>query len=352
MSYWIDEAFSDSEIVKQSSEPEAKKRLESFTVGLTGEQIREKYLDFAKLFWKMPYLESVRLAHVVIERYLLENELWPDLYLWSFSALRQLPMEDTVWITRNYLAISLQALGQSQRAQEILRENWMSGQAGSGTAYAWLTGRDQSKSAVQSSLDAASGKIEEKKANEFLELRANWLDEDRVAQLKSGVLESLNKERETVLPFLSETDSNEGLTSYLLEDAGVFEANDRDNNLLGFIYGTLSFLSLDDSDFCMRVVAKVEETGEDASVAVDYLSIAALLMHEGAYVPLAKILKSLGLTEQATGYANIAVWKNIPGSADVLISLLGLDGFEVNTADVEMDEAMKVSVYRMASGKY
>ena len=352
MSYWIDEALSDSKIVNQSSEPEAKKRLESFIVGLTEEQIRENYLDLAKLFWKMPFLESVQLAHAVIDRYLLANERWSDLYLWAFSALRQVPMGDTVWLTRNYLAVALQALGQSQRAQDILRENWMSGQIGSGTAYEWLTGSDLSKSAVQRSLDAASGKIEDKKANEFLELRAKWLDEDKVAQLKSGVLESLTKEKETVLPFLSEIDSNEGLLSYLLADAGVLEANDRDNNLLGFMYGTLSFLSLDDSDFCLRVAAKAEETGEDASVAVEYLTIAALLMNEGAYVPLAKLLKSLGLIEQATGYANVAVWKDIPGSADVLISLLGLDGVKVNTADVELDEATKVNVYKMASGKY
>jgi hypothetical protein len=100
------------------------------------------------------------------------------------------------------------------------------------------------------------------------------------------------------------------------------------------------------------VVAKTEELGEDASVAVEYLSIAALLMNEGAYVSLAKALKSLGLIDQATGYANVAVWKNIPGSADVLISLLGLDGVEVNTANVELDEAMKVNIYKMASGKY
>ncbi len=352
MSYWIDDALSDSEIVIQSSEPEAKKRLESFMLALTEEQIKDNYVALARLFWKMPYLESVRLAHIVIERYLLEKELWSDLYLWSFSALRQVPMEDSVWITRNYLAVSLQALGQSQRAQDILRENWMSAQKGSTTAYEWLTGTDQSKSAVQRVLDAASGKIEEKKANEFLELRAKWLDEDKVAQVKSGVLESLKKERETVLPFLQDVDSNEGLTSYLLKDAGAFETSDRDNNLLGFIYGTFSFLNLDDSDFCLRVVAKTEELGEDASVAVEYLSIAALLMNEGAYVSLAKALKSLGLIDQATGYANVAVWKNIPGSADVLISLLGLDGVEVNTANVELDEAMKVNIYKMASGKY
>ena len=74
------------------------------------------------------------------------------------------------------------------------------------------------------------------------------------------------------------------------------------------------------------------------SVAVEYLSIAAFLMNPAAYVPLAKILKDTGLVEQAMGYANVAVSKNIPGSADVVISLLGLDGVQMGTTDQEMDE--------------
>jgi hypothetical protein len=52
------------------------------------------------------------------------------------------------------------------------------------------------------------------------------------------------------------------------------------------------------------------------------------------------------------GYANVAVSKNIPGSADVVISLLGLDGVQIATTNQEMDEETKVTVYKLASGNF
>jgi len=355
VAYSIDNAFSDSEIAMQTGDLGATQRLEMFTRELTADYIKNNYLALARLFWKLPYGESVQLAHVVIERYLSENDLWSDIYLWGFSALRQVPKNDTVWTTRNYLAASLQALGQPERAKEILSENWRSFQAGSGLAWEWFSGEDMSKSVVQKALDAASGKPEEKKENEFLQFRADWLDPDKVENVKRNVFQSLNEDAEKLERFLPFIDSDQGLTSYLLEtvdklldEIGVSE---RENTLLGMTLATFAFLKLDDSEYLVGEAAKAEMRGDDASVAVDYLSIAAFLMNPAAYVPLAKILKSTGLVEQATGYANVAVSKNIPGSADVLISLLGLDGVRIDTTDVDTEEG-KVAVYKLANGKY
>lgn len=363
MAYSLDDAFSDSSLASQSDGPEATLRLESFIDSLTADQIKENYLSLAKLFWRMPYEQSVRLAHVVIVDYLYEIEAWSDIYLWSFSTLRQIPMQDTVWITRNYFAASLQALGQSERAQDILKENWMSKQSGSGSAYEWLSGRDLNQSAVSRALDAAAGKEPEEPVNEFLELRATWLDEDKVASVMAGVASvmeeveaglesSANLEEKKPQGLLAAIDATQGLTSWVLEMAASADANDRNNTVLGITLAAIAHLRLDDSDFLLGEAAKAEMRGADSSVAVDFLSIAALLMNEDAYVPLVKILRSIGLVEQATGYANVAVWKNIPGSADVLISLLGLDGEKLVFGDEAVDEGTKVSLYKMASGQH
>jgi hypothetical protein len=354
MAYSIEDAFSDSQIAMETSDPGAIQRLESFIAELTEVQIKDNYLALARLFWKLPFGESVQLSHAVIERYLADNGLWSDMYLWGFSALRQLPKQDTVWTTRNYLAASLQALGQPERAREILNENWRSSQAGSGLAWEWFSGEDMSRSAVQKALDAASGKPEEEQENQFLKFRADWLDLEKVEKVKSGVFTSLSEGIDTFEVLRSFIDSDDGLASYLLEmvDKLVEEAGvERENTLFGITLATFAFLKLDDSDYLVGEAARAEMRGDDASVAVDFLSIAAFLMNPAAYVPLAKILKSTGLVEQATGYANVAVSKNIPGSADVLISLLGLDGVRIE-GDVEMSEEDKVSAYKLLTGKY
>ena len=126
----------------------------------------------------------------------------------------------------------------------------------------------------------------------------------------------------------------------------------RDNALLASIETTLSHMRLDQSDFLVTEAAKAELRGEDASVAIDYLSFAAIQMDVDAYVPLVKILKSTGLLEQAIGYANVAVWRNIPGSANQLISLLGLESLNLKIQGEDVDEATKVTMYRLASGEH
>lgn len=355
MAYSIDAAFSDSKIALQTGDLGAIQRLETFLAELTEEHIKDNYLALARLFWKLPYGESIQLSHVVIERYLSQNDLWADLYLWGFSALRQVPKQDTVWTTRNYLAASLQALGQPERAREILDENWRSFQAGSSLAWEWLTGEDMSKSAAQKALDAASGKPEEKQENQFLKFRADWLDLEKVESVKRGVFKSLSEDIEKFEVWRSFTDSGLGLTSFLLEMVDELVAEngvERNNTLFGITLATLAVMKLDDSEYLVGEAAKAEMRGDDASVAVDYLSIAAFLMNPAAYVPLAKILKSTGLVEQATGYANVAVSKNIRGSADVLISLLGLDGVQIDATGVEMSEEDKVTAYKLFGGKY
>jgi tetratricopeptide (TPR) repeat protein len=334
MNYSITEAFSDCSVLMNSDNRSASQRLQSFIESLDQSQIQENYLALARLFWKLPYSESVDLAHVVIERYLWNAERWSDIYLWSLSALRQVPIKDTVWITRNFLALSLQALGRTDRAQEILRENWMSLQLGSGDAHDWLLGGD------------------------LVELRASWLDYGIVSSAKAEVAKVFPSkdvsEDEKYLAFLAEVDSDQGLTSYLLDISAKqdFPAGVIDNALLAAIETTLSHMKLDQSDFLVTEAAKAELRGEDASVAIEYLSAAAVQMNEEAYVPLVKILKSTGLLEQAIGYANVAVWRNIPGSANQLISLLGLENVNLKTQDEEVDEATKVTMYRLASGKY
>jgi hypothetical protein len=364
VAYSIDDAFSDSALALQRDDPETTRRLESFIDSINADQIKENYLSLAKLFWKMPHEQSVRLAHVVIVDYLFEIEAWSDIYLWSFSTLRQIPMQDTVWITRNYFAASLQALGQAERAQNILKENWMSKQPGSGLAYEWLSGRDLNQSAVSRALDAAEGKKPKEAVNEFLEFRATWLDEDKVAGVRAwaatvvakgetGLESSGNlEEKKPSALFLATIDSTEGLTSWVLEICDQVEGNDRNNALLGITHAVIAYLRLDDSDFLVEEAAKAEMRGDDASVAIDFLSISALLMNENAYVQLAKILRNIGLVEQAIGYANVAVWKNLPGSADVLISLLGLDGAKLDFGNEKIDESTKVSLYKMANGQH
>jgi hypothetical protein len=344
VAYSIDEAFSDSQIARQTRDAEAVQRLESFIAELTEEHLKDNYLELARLFWKLPYEESVQLAHAVIERYLADNGLWADMYLWGFSALRQVPMLDTVWTTRNYLAASLQALGQPERAMEILDENWRSFQLGSSLAWEWKSGDDLSKAPWEKS---------EKKENEFLKFRADWLDLEQVEKVKNGVFRQLTADREKLDVSFPIIESHQGLTSFLLEGVDKFVAEkgvERGNTLLGMTLATFAFLKLDDSEYLVGEAAKSEMRGDNPFYAVQHLSIAAFLMNQAAYVPLAKILRDTGLVEQATGYANVAVSKNIPGSADVLISLLGLDGVRIDATDVEMSEEDKVTAYKLLGG--
>lgn len=344
MAYSIDDAFSDIEIARQNRDAEALQRLELFMAELTETYIKDNYFALARLFWKLPYEQSVQLAHLVIERYLADNNLWSDVYLWGFSALRKVPMLDTVWTTRNYLAASLQALGQPERAMEILDENWRSLQLGSALAWEWKSGDDLSKAPWEKS---------EKKENEFLKFRADWLDLEQVEKVKNGVFQQLTADREKLDVSFPIIESHQGLTSFLLEGVDQLVAErgvERGNTLLGMTLATFDFLKLDDSEYLVGEAAKAQMRGDHPSVSVEYLSLAAFLMNPAAYVPLAKILKDTGLVEQATGYANVAVSKNIPGSADVLISLLGLDGVQIDTANQEMDEETKVTVYKLANG--
>jgi hypothetical protein len=344
VAYSIDDAFSDSQIARQTRDADAVQRLESFIAELTEEHIKDNYLELARLFWKLPYEESVQLAHVVIERYLADNGLWADMYLWGFSALRQVPMLDTVWTTRNYLAASLQALGQPERAMEILDENWRSLQLGSSLAWEWKSGDDLSKAPWEKS---------EKKENEFLKFRADWLDLEQVEKVKNGVFQQLTADREKLDASFPIIELHQGLTSFLLEGVNQLVAErgvERGNTLFGMTLATFAFLKLDDSEHLVGEAAKSEMRGDNPFYAVQHLSIAAFLMNPAAYVPLAKILRDTGLVEQAMGYANVAVSKNIPGSADVVISLLGLDGVQMDTTDQEMDEETKVTVYKLANG--
>jgi hypothetical protein len=344
VAYSIDDAFSDIEIARQNRDAEALQRLELFMAELTETYIKDNYFALARLFWKLPYEQSVQLAHLVIERYLADNNLWSDVYLWGFSALRKVPMLDTVWTTRNYLAASLQALGQPERARDILDENWRSLQLGSALAWEWFSGEDLSKAPWEKS---------EKKENEFLKFRADWLDLEQVEKVKNGVFQQLTADREKLDVSFPIIESHQGLTSFLLEGVDQLVAErgvERGNTLLGMTLATFDFLKLDDSEYLVGEAAKAQMRGDHPSVSVEYLSLAAFLMNPAAYVPLAKILKDTGLVEQATGYANVAVSKNIPGSADVLISLLGLDGVQIDTANQEMDEETKVTVYKLANG--
>jgi hypothetical protein len=314
VAYSIDDAFSDSEIAMQNRDAEALQRLELFMAELTEEYIKDNYFALARLFWKLPYEQSVQLAHLVIERYLADNKLWSDVYLWGFSALRKVPMLDTVWTTRNYLAASLQALGQPERAREILDENWRSLQLGSALAWEWFSGDDLSKSPWEKALDA-SGKPEEKRENEFLSFRADWLDLEQVEKVKSGVFQSLTADRDKLDVSFPIIESHQGLTSFLLEGVDQLVAErgvERGNTLLGMTLATFDFLKLDDSEYLVGEAAKAQMRGDHPSVAVEYLSIAAFLMNPAAYVPLARILRDTGLVEQAMGYANVAVYKKHP----------------------------------------
>lgn len=344
--YSIEKAFSDSDLATAYSDNQAYERLGEFIDSLSQTDIRTHYLELARLFWKLPFGESVSLAHVVIERHLLEEDAFPDIFIWAFSTLRQVPLADTAWITRNYLALALQALGYPDRAEQLLTENWMSLQAGSLYAHAWLFGVDASKSATQRSLDAISGKSTEPEVK-FRDLRASWLDPQTVESVRSEVSKGLESSTLT----LDSIDDSHGLTYWLLksaEDSGV--ASSRNNALWGLTLAVFAHLRLDDSEFLLGSAAKAKLEGKNASVSIDYLSIAAFLMNDRAYIPLARTLKEAGLMDQALGYANVAVWKNLEGSADIVISLLGLDGIELNLNGLAVDEETKVSMYKMAAG--
>lgn len=347
MFYSIEEALLDASILIQADDEAAALRLDAFVSGLSFEDIQEHYLALAHLYRKMPFLEAVRLAHVVIERFLWQTDSWADVLLWSFDTLRQVPLEDTVWITRNYYAASLKAIGETTSAEEVLTENWISGQSGSSTAYSWLTGTDVSKSAVQRALDAASGKGAEN--NEFLELRASWLNKEKVENVRKSISSYLTDSMGRRAFELAE--SQEGLVHFLLQMAAEIEPAERSNGLLGMYYASLQVLKLDDADFLHAEATNLKLRGDGITIAIGHLSIAALLMHQKSYIDLITTLRELGLFEQAEGYANVAVWKNIPGSADELISLLGLDGVQINSPE-NVDEAMKVQLYKMANGQF
>lgn len=348
--YSISDAISDCSLLSDQSNPGALSRLESFIENLNAQTISKDYLDIAIVFWKMPFAQSVRLAHTVIERYLLDSEAWADIQLWAYSAIRQAPVDDTVWISRNYYALALQAVGKTELAHDILRENWMAGQAGSGDAYEWITGRDLSVSSARLALDKISGKQESE--NKFLGLRASWLDEAKIANVRQSVLESLENMPDQALSqsVMQLTDEQKGLTYHFLKLASQLPASDRQNGLLGIMQGTLAYMRMDDSSFLIEQASQSLKPGGDPTVAIDRLSIAVLLQDENAYVQLARLLYQSGLAEAAMGYANVAVWANIPGSANLMIEMLGLDQVTIEIGDTNVDEAMKVQLYKLANG--
>jgi len=347
--YSISQAFEDCDVLRHGGHNDLVfSRLEAFVAELSPEQIREHYLDFALLFWFLPYRTSVELAHGVIEKHLLEEDAWADIYLWSFSALRMIPVADTQWVSRNYLAATLQALGDKERAEELLSESWQSFQNGSATAYGWLSGRDPNKSSTMAALEAAMGK--EPEPNPFQSIEALWLNNTVVASVERNVLQSLRGDGEGAPVSLEKIDSEKGLLRWCLELVADVSGDDRQNALLGAFRACASVLGLDDPVTLIERGNNLASRQGDIGKIYECFALAALAGDERGYLPAVECLIEFGCEESAQGLANVAVWHNIDGSAALLLEILGLDSVQVNISEKNVSQSMIVQLHRIAAG--
>jgi hypothetical protein len=359
--YSIVDAFSDCSFLEQKQKSvdwefernaldSAMGRLEKFVTELSPQQIANSYLDLALLFWRAPFKTSVELAHNVIEKFLLPEESWADIYLWAFSALRMVPVEDTQWISRNYLAAALQALGENERAEWLLRQSWQSHQIGSMAAYGWLFGVDPGETGARAGLNAITGN--ERPTFQFQSLKAKWLDKAKITAVENNVLPSMSKEasEDAVIAHLQNIDADKGLLRWCLELAAEYSGDVRQIAVLGMFRGCTGLVGLTDPS---RLVEMGEELfAIDAAPHLIYerFALATLFEQENAYLPAIDCLISLDCQESALGLAKVAVWLDIEGAANSLVALLGIDKVKVSFPEGEISQAMVVQLYQMAAG--
>lgn len=346
----VSQLLADCNLWFEQNDEIALGRLESFVADIPRERIEREYLELAELFCQLPSGLAVRLAHSVIENYLDETR-WVEVYLWAFSASRLVPVEDTHWNSRNYMALALQALGEREEAHRLLLESWQAMKNGSGTAYFWIFGRDPSQSPVARVTAELQGR--EADPNPFEAVSAPWLDLNLVAETTRGILSQSTFSKEGA----KQVDA-EGLLPHLLRalERGATKSRNggiegaRQTTLLGMFRAFFEKLELGDGAGRLEVARKIRETtpGEVALIWDNY-SLAVLAGYHGAYVEAAEFLLQLDCQESAEGLARVAVWRDISGAARSLAQIVGIDPDKlVLEGDIEPSQEMLFQIYQMA----
>jgi hypothetical protein len=327
--------------------------LRRFIQEFPSHEIEGYYLELSRLLGSLPSPLVAEFAHKVIEDFLLGREAWADIMLWSLEAIRGTGNKESIWISKNYFALSLKAIGEVDWAYEILRDSWHSELPGSAKAMEWILGPNQSV------LDRLNGAP--KQENAYEKLAASWLDDEIYNVTYKSTVESASSKNLSgfdLLDFriavIDVSSENGGLTYTLLSrlDNGLaghsikFDEATRHNLLLGSVLGILEVFGFRDPAFLMSCGKRLLEHPGKSSMAYQFFHLATLHQHLDAYVPTVELLMSFEMFEEAEGMAKVSVWREAPGSADLLIDLQDF-GFVIEPeAGTELSESQKYESYR------
>jgi hypothetical protein len=328
--YNTQEALVDASLAANEDEAgnAAYDRLGAFARDVGADEIRENYLSLARLFWKLPTDISFDLVHSVTTKYLMEEQMWADVYLWSLSALRHVPNNDSLWVTRNTFATALKALGQAELATKLLEESLHSQQNGSRTAYMLLTGNDPD-----------SNQPLDQEGNFFQNLSAPWLNPKEVDKLRLNLASHWNQTEAGGKEFVANS-SKDGLPYYILNllgeqmrnMGGIDTGSSRNNKLFAMTLAAFDALGVGSPRHLEAEVGSADEqlaelasmqSSEEAITKYFLLGIATAFQCQEAYAPAIYCLARINRKEVALGLARVAVWKNIPRSAEFAIQLMG-----------------------------
>jgi hypothetical protein len=308
-----------TKLLDQNEYFDAYDKIEELIDSLENQELGERYLPIADLFWHLPDALSAKLANRMIEDHLLEKDAWSEIYLWSWAAVRK--QGEHNFASRVYHAIALQALGEGPRAREILRDCMESAGEASGHAMRLIFGPAPETRTNYGLLDWKNAP-----PNPFSELEATWLHDPRVANVEKESRENLGFAAKEKVQRLA-LDSS-GLVSHLLgvvarlpEDPEV-----RQIALLGGLRAYLSIWEFDNSSDLLQLAKESLQEGSTGSTvrALGFLALATLYQDDEAYILYIEELKKIGYVDQAIGVALAADVRHVPGAGELLAKLMSM----------------------------
>jgi hypothetical protein len=295
---------------------ESYDKIDELIDSLENQELGERYLSIADLFWHLPDALSAKLANRMIEDHLLEKDAWSEIYLWSWAAVRK--QGEHNFASRIYHAIALKALGEGPRAREILHDCMESAGEASGHAMQLIFGPAPETRTKYGLLDWSTAP-----PSPFSELEATWLHDPRVANVEKESRENLSFAAKEKVQRLA-LDSS-GLVSHLL---GVLDRLPEDPEvrqiaLLGGLRAYLSIWKFDNSSDLLQLAKESLLEGLTAR-ALGFLALATLYQDDEAYILYIEELTKIGYVDQAIGVALAADVRNVPGAGELLAKLMSM----------------------------
>jgi hypothetical protein len=295
---------------------ESYDKIDELIDSLENQELGERYLTIADLFWHLPDALSAKLANRMIEDHLLEKDAWSEIYLWSWAAVRK--QGEHNFASRVYHALALKALGEGPRAREILHDCMESAGEASGHAMKLLFGPAPETRTNYGLLDWKTAP-----PSPFSELEAAWLHDPRVANVEKEMHKNLGFAAKEKVQRLA-LDSS-GLVSHILgvvarlpEDPEV-----RQIALLGGLRAHLSIWEFDNSSDLLQLAKESLLEGMTAR-ALGFLALATLYQDDEAYILYIEELTKIGYVDQAIGVALAADVRNVPGAGELLSKLMSM----------------------------